>query len=259
MALDHRGMVAQRTNGERAKGEREARHSKGGSNGWGAPRIHAELAKLGFHVAEATVSRDMPRRPPDRDKVQTWMTFLRNHKDAIAAMDFFTVPTIRLRVLYCFLVIGHGRRRILHFNATFNATSARAIQQLREASPFETAPRHRIFDRDAIFGAAVIAFVKAIGTKPSRTAFRSLWQNPIAERWIGSCGRELFDHVIVCGEQHAVRPVQEYVAYPHQDRTHLGLAKDTPDGWAVTPRPSGPAKVVALPRVWWIAPSVRVA
>ncbi len=169
--------------------------------------------------------------------------------DAIAAMDFFTVPTIRLRVLYCFFVIGHGRRRVVHFNATFNPTSAWAIQQLREAFPFDAAPGYLIFDRDAIFGAAVVAFVKAMGTKPSRTAFRSPWQNPIAERWIGSCRRELFDHVIVFGECHAVGLVQEYIAYHHQDRTHLGLAKDTPDGRAVTPRPSGQAKVVALPRV----------
>ena len=85
------------------------------------------------------------RRPPSPEKVQTWMTFLRNHKDAIAAMDFFTVPTIRLRVLYCFFVIDHGRHRVLHFNATFNPTSAWVIQQLRDAFPFDTAPRHLIF------------------------------------------------------------------------------------------------------------------
>ena len=218
-------------------------------NGWGAPRIHGELLKLGVEVSEATVSRYMPRRPSDPDKVQTWMTFLRNHKDAIAAMDFFTVPTIRLRVLYCFFVIGHGRRRILHFNATYNPTSAWVIQQLREAFPFDTAPGYLISDRDAIFGAAVIAFVKAMGTKPSRTAFRSPWQNPIAERWIGSCRRELFDHVIVFGERHAVGLVQEYIAYHHQDGTHLGLAKDTPDGRAISARPSPTAKVMALPRV----------
>ncbi len=218
-------------------------------NGWGAPRIHGELLKLGIEVSEATVSRCLPRRPSDPDKVQSWMTFLRNHSDAIAAIDFFTVPTIRLRVLYCFFVIGHERRRILHFNATYNPTSAWVIQQLREAFPFDAAPGYLIFDRDAIFGAAVIAFVKAMGTKPSRTAFRSPWQNHVAERWTGSCRRELFDYVIVFDERHAVWLVEKYVAYHHHARIHLGLAKDTPDGRAVTARPSPSAKVVALPRV----------
>ena len=218
-------------------------------NGWGAPRIHGEIAKLGFDVSEATVSRSMPCRPPDPRKVQSWTTFLRNHKDAIAAMDFFTVPTVRLRVLYCFFVIEHGRRHVLHFNATFGPTAAWVIQQLREAFPYDTGRRHLIFDRDAIFSRAVVEFVEAMGTKASRTAFRSPWQNPVAERWIGSCRRELFDHVVVLGQRHAVQLGREYIAYYHADRCHLGLDKDTPDHRAVTPRPSTTAKVVALPRV----------
>ena len=218
-------------------------------NGWGAPRIHGELLKLGFDLCEATVSRYMPRRPPDPVRVQRWMTFLRNHGDGIAAMDFFTVPTVHLRVLYCFFIIGHDRRRVLHVNATFNPTSAWVIQQLREAFPFDTAPRHLIFDRDSIFGSAVVKFVKALGTKPCRTAFRSPWQNGVAERWIGSVRRELLDHVVVLGERHAVRLIRQYIAWYHPDRTHLGLGKDRPEGRAVTPRPSGTARVVALPRV----------
>ncbi len=146
----------------------------------------------------------MPRRRPDPDEVERWMTFLRNHKDGIAAMDFFIVPTIRLRVLYASSVIEHARRRVLHFNATFNPTSAWVIQQLREAFPYEAAPRYLIFDRDSIFSAAVIAFVKAMGAKPCRTAYRSPWQGPVAERWIGGARRELFDHVVVFNERHAV-------------------------------------------------------
>jgi putative transposase len=218
-------------------------------NGWGAPRIHGELKKLGFVVSETTVSRYMPRKPPDPDQVQRWLTFLRNHKDAIAAMDFFTVPTVSLRVLYGFFVIEHGRRRILHFNATYNPSAAWVIQQLREAFPYDTALTHLIFDRDSIFSAAVVRFIKAMGTKPCRTAFRSPWQNPVAERWIGSCRRELLEHVVVFHERHLVRLVRAYVAYYHDDRTHLGLAKDTPIGRPVTPRPSPAAQVVALPRV----------
>jgi hypothetical protein len=195
-------------------------------DGWGAPRIHGELTKLGFVVSEATVSRYMPRPPVAPDQVKRWIAFLRNHKDGIAAMDFFTVPTLSLKVLYGFFVIEHGRRHVLHFNATFNPTAAWVIQQLREAFPFDTAPRHLLFDRDAIFRPAVVRFVKAMGTKPRRIPYRSPWQNPVAERWIGSCRRELLEHAV-----------------------HLGLNKDTPNKRPVTPRPSATATVVALPRV----------
>jgi hypothetical protein len=217
-------------------------------NDWGAPRIHGELVKLGFTVSEATVSRYMPRRPANPEVAQRWLAFLRNHVEGIAAMDFFTLPTASLSVLYCWFVIHHQHRRALHFNATFNPSAAWVIQQLREAFPYETAPRYLIFDRDSIFSRAVVAFVKSMGTKPRRTAYRSPWQNPMAERWIGGCRRELFDHVIVFNELHAVRLARSYIAYFHEDRTHLGLNKDTPRGRPVTPRPSSVAKVVALPR-----------
>ena len=140
-------------------------------DGWGAPRIHAELTKLGFIISESTVSRYLPRRPTEPDQLKRWMAFLRNHKDDIAAMDLFTVPTASLRLLYGFFVIEHGRRHIVHFNATFHPTSAWVIQQLREAFPYDTAPRYLIFDRDFIFNAAVIEFIKATGTKPVRTSF----------------------------------------------------------------------------------------
>ena len=140
-------------------------------DGWGAPRIHGELLKLGFEVSESTVSRYMPRRPVEPDKVKRWIAFLRNHKDGIAAMDFFTVPTASLRLLYVLFVIEHARREIVHFNVTFHPTSAWVIQQLRESFPFDTAPKYLIFDRDSIFSAAVVRFVKAIGTEPVRTAY----------------------------------------------------------------------------------------
>ncbi len=164
-------------------------------------------------------------------------------------MDFFTVPTASLRVLYCWFVIHHERRRILHFNATFHPCANWVIQQLREAFPFDTAPKYLIFDRDSIFSKAVARFVDSMGTKPSRTAYRSPWQNPVAERWIGGCRRELFDHVIVFNERHAVRLARGYLGYFHEDRTHLGLDKETPAERAVTPRPSATARVVAMPRV----------
>ena len=152
-------------------------------DGWGAPRIHAELTKLGFVVSEMTVSRYMPHRRAEPDEVKRWIAFLRNHKDDIAAMDLFAVPTASLRLLYGFFVIEHGRRHILHFNATYNPTSAWVIQQLREAFPYDTAPRYLVFDRDAIFSPAVVEFIRAMGTKPVRISYRSPWQNGTAERW----------------------------------------------------------------------------
>ena len=137
---------------------------------WGAPRIQGELLKLGFEVSERTVSRYMPRRPPAPDKIESWKTFLRNHRNAVAACDFFTVPTITFDVLYIFFVVHHARRKVLHVNVTTHPTAAWVIQQ---------------------------------------------------------CGWALH----------------------HEDRTHLGLDKDTPVPRPVTPRPCLDARVVALPRV----------
>lgn len=209
----------------------------------------SELLELGFEVSERTVSRYKPRKPAPSDVLERWVAFLRNHRKAIAAMDFFVVPTATMRVLYGFFVIEHGRRRVLHFNATYHPTAKWVIQQLREAFPFETAPRYLIFDRDSIFSHAVVAFLRSMGTKPTRTAYFSPWQNPVAERWVGSCRRDLLDHVVVFGARHLVRLVREYADYYHDDRCHLGLDKDTPAGRSVTPRPSDSAQVVALPRV----------
>jgi len=156
---------------------------------WGAPRIHGELRLLGITVSERTVSRYMPRRPPQPDAAQRWRTFLRNHRDAIAAMDFFVVPTVTLRLVYVWFVIGHDRRRLLHFDVTANPAAAWVIQQLREAFPFGTAPRHVIFDRDSIFSAPVVSTMRSFGIQPARTAWKSPWQNAVAERWIGSVRR----------------------------------------------------------------------
>jgi putative transposase len=100
---------------------------------WGAPRIHGELLKLGFELSERSVSRWIRRAPRDPDSVKRWLTFLRNHREAIAAMDFFTVPTLTFGVLYCFFVIGHDRRKILHCNVTRSPHALWVVQQLREA------------------------------------------------------------------------------------------------------------------------------
>jgi len=216
---------------------------------WGAPRIHGELRMLGFNVSERTISRYLPRRPPQPDAVQRWITFLRNHCDAIAAMDFFIVPTATFRVLYVWFAIEHARRRVVHFDITDHPHSAWVIQQLREAFPFDTAPRHLIFDRDSIFSADVVSTLKSFGIAPARTSYRSPWQNGIAERWVGNVRRELLDHVVVLGEGHLHRLLAEYIAHYHDDRTHLGLGKETPTARQRQHRPEGDAHVVSLPRV----------
>jgi transposase InsO family protein len=138
-------------------------------------------------------------------------------------MDFFTVPTLTFGVLYCFFVIGHDRRKILRFNVTRSPNALWIVQQLREAWPYVPAHKFLLFDRDSKFGTDVISAVRELGSQPTRTAFRSPWQNGVAERWVGSCRRDLLDHVIVLNEQHLKRLMAEYVRYYHEDRTHLGL------------------------------------
>ncbi len=216
---------------------------------WGAPRVHGELRMLGFEVSERTVSRFMPRRRPNPEALQRWMTFLRNHRDAIAAMDFLVVPTVTFRVLYVWFALENGRRRILHFNVSDHTSSTWVVQQLRETFPFDTALRHPIFDRDATFSAHVVSTVKSFDTEPTRTAPRSPGQNGVAERWIGSVRRELLDQVVVFNERHLERLLRDYVAYYHDDRTHLGLAKATPASRPAQARPAGQAEVVGRPRL----------
>src|ERR1019366_8248208 len=141
-----------------------------------------ELLKLGFDLSEPTVSRWVRRAPRPPDPARRWLIFLRNHREAIAAMDFFTVPTLTFGILYCFFVIGHDRRRILHCNVTRNPNALWVALQLNEAGECGEQPqRFLIFDRDAKFSADVVSTVKAMGSHPIRTAFRSPWQNGIAD------------------------------------------------------------------------------
>ena len=119
---------------------------------------------------------------------------------------------------------------------------------MREAFPFEEAPRFLIYDRDSKFGEPVADVLSKMGVESTRTSYRSPWQNGTAERWVGSCRREILDHVVPFGEDHLRRLVLSYVRYHNEDRTHLGLGKETPTGRATTSKPSPEAKVVALPR-----------
>ncbi len=140
------------------------------------------------------------------------------------------------------------RRKILHFGVTAHPISPWVIQQLREAFPDDTAPRFLIYDNDSIFSDRVTEAIGYHGIEPKRTAYRSPWQNGIAERWIGSARRELLDHVIVFDERHLLRLLREYVNYYNADRVHTQL-RDSPMGRSTENRPSAEAQIVGLPRV----------
>ena len=216
---------------------------------WGAPRIHGELKMLGFDISERTVLRWMRKAPRGLERAMRWTAFLSNHREAIAAMDFFTVPTLTFGVLYCFFVIAHDRQRILHCNVTKHPTSAWVIQQLREAFPYDSAPSYLIFDRGSSFNAEMMDAVKSFGIQPKRTSFRSPWQNGVAERWVGNCRRDLLDHAIVLNERHLKRLMSEYVQYYHEDRPHLALAKRTPTGREAASNSEVGSKIIAMPRL----------
>jgi putative transposase len=211
---------------------------------WGAPRIHGELLKLGMDVSQATVAKYMVRRrqPPS----QTWRTFLGNHIGPVMAADFFVVPTATCRLLFVLVILAHERRRVVHVAVTDHPTAAWTAQQLREAFPWDRAPRYLIRDRDHAFDGWTET-AKTMGIDELLTAPRSPWQNAYAERFIGSARRECLDHVIVFSAPGLQRLMKLYCAYYEQSRTHLSLNKDAP-----IPRPiaaPGDGRVVAIPQV----------
>ena len=213
---------------------------------WRAPRIHGELLKLGLNISQRTVGRLMPRRakPPS----QTWRTFLQNHVADLVSVDFFVAPTVTFRVLYVFVVLLHHRRKVVHFNVSGSPTAAWTAQQITEAFPHDSAPRFLLRDRDSIYGGEFRRRAKSIGIAEVLTTPRSPWQNPFAERVIGTIRRELLDHVIVLNEGHLRRRLRNYIRYYHGSRTHLALDKDdAPEPRAVEPPNHG--QVVALPQV----------
>src|SRR5256714_2326121 len=198
---------------------------------WGAPRIHGELLRLGSDVSERTVSRLMPKRRPLPS--QPWRTFLANRVRDLVSLDFFTVPTARLRVLFVLVVLAHHRRRVVHFNVTEHPTAAWTAQQIVDAFPHDSAPSYLLRDRDRVYGQQFRHRVKGIGIDEVLTAPHSPWQNPFVERLIGSVRRECLDHVVVLSERHLGRILVRYFEYYHRARAHLSLDKDAPDARSV--------------------------
>ena len=177
------------------------------------------------------------------------MTILRNHRECLAAMDFSTEPTVRFQVLSVLFIIHHARRRIVHIGITPNPTAAWICQRLRKAFPDDDIPRYLICDRDSKFGHDVIQTLKGMGVCIIRTAYRSPWQNGIAERWVQSVRRDLLNNVIFLDERHLRRMLGEYMRYYHENRRHLGLEKDCPVRRSASRRLDPKAKIIALPRV----------
>jgi len=200
---------------------------------WGAPRIHGELLKLGFEVAQSSVAKYMVKRrgPPS----QGWRTFLRNHVPEIAAMDLFVVPTIGFDLLYAFIIIRLDRRDLVWINVTTNPTAEWIARQITEAFPWNEAPHYLIRDRDRIYGTIVTRRLRAMGIRDKPIAPASPWQNSFAERLIGSIRRECVDHVVVLGEAHLRRILQTYACYYNKIRTHRSLNKDAPASRPVQP------------------------
>ena len=212
---------------------------------WGAPRIQSELRLLGLNVTEKTVAKYRVKhaKPPS----QTWKTFLANHANQIAAVDCFTIPTINFRVLYCFIVLLHGRRKIVHFNVTTNPTAQWAAQQIIEAFPDDTSPRYLLRDRDSIYGAEFRSRVKGMQIDEVVTAPHSPFQNPYAEIVIGSIRRECLDHLIVLNEDHLRRILRSYFNYYHDSRPHQSLDRNSPIPREIEPPSQG--KIIAIPQV----------
>jgi len=193
---------------------------------WGASRIHGELLMLGFGVAQSTVSKYMARSGTPRS--QNWKTFLRNHAQAIAAIDLCLVPTLSFDLLFAFLVLGHGRRQLLWFEVTRHPTAEWLARQITEAFPWSSAPVYLVRDNDRAYGHVFTSRVRAMGIRDRPISLASPWQNGCAERLIGTLRRECVDQVVIFSEMHLRRILSAYAAYYNQARTHLALQKDAP-------------------------------
>ena len=197
---------------------------------WSPQRIQSELAKLGYDVSEKTVARYIRKNNPDNSKRQSWMTFLRNHAKYIVGIDSLVVRNIYFKAIYVFVAISHERRKIIHFSITSKPHSQWAIQQLRETFAFDQTTKYVIRDNDSIYSDEFKRHIKRFGLKDKPTDYRCPWQNPIAERVIGTLRRECLDHIIIINEKHLHDILHEYInGYYNISRTHLSLDKDSPE------------------------------
>ena len=198
---------------------------------WGEERIANELLiKLGIRVSPRTVGKYMPKRPPGQSRDdQRWATFLKNHARAMLACDFFVAVTATFRLLYVFVVIEHGRRRLAHVGVTNHPTADWTLHQLREVVGDESTHRYLIHDRDSIFARHFDSSVRALGLKVLRTPYRSPKANSICERVIGTMRWECLDWMIPASEGHLRATLREWVTHYNCGRPHKSLGPGVPD------------------------------
>jgi transposase InsO family protein len=163
----------------------------------------------------------------------------------MVSIDFFTVPTITMKVLFVFIVLEHRRREVLHFNVTEHPSAAWTSQQIVEAFVDHQAPRYLLRDRDGVYGNEVRLRVASLDIEELLTAPQSPWQNPYAERLIGSIRRDCLNHFVILNVRHLKRALTLYFAYYHASRTHLGLEKQCPQARQV----SSIGRIVKIPQL----------
>jgi transposase InsO family protein len=209
---------------------------------WGEKRIAAELlVKLGIHVSPRTVRRYMAtnRAPRDGVRSQLWSTFVRNHASAVLACDFFVVVTTTFRVLYVFVVLEVGSRRIRHWNVTAHPTAEWTAQQFRMVMSGEEAHRFLIHDHDSIYSDGADRTIAAMGLTILKTPVRSPQANAFCERVIGTIRRECLDWMILLNERHLRRVLAQWVAHYNRGRPHTSLGPGIPDAPNLAAVPSG--------------------
>jgi putative transposase len=209
---------------------------------WGEERIANELLlKLGLRVSPRTVRKYIPKRfdrgPNHGIPSQRWVTFVRNHAQAIVACDFCLVVTATFRLLYVFVVMEHATRRILHANATAHPTAQWTLQQLREAIPADHAYRFLIHDRDAIFSQELDRRVRHLGVRVLKTPVRSPQANALCERLLGTLRRECLDFLIPLTENHLRRLLHAWVCHYNAGRPHMALGPGIPQPPTQSPVP----------------------
>ena len=197
---------------------------------WGAERIHGELLKLNIAVATTTIKKYLRQFRPNHPPSQTWSVFLKNHAKDVWACDFLPVIDLFFHQAYLFFIVELTSRRIVHFNVTAHPTDAWVAQQLREATPFGQTPRFLMRDRDRKYSDAFTRVAQGSSIEILKTPYRAPKANAICERFLGSVRRECLDHILVFGEQHLYRVIQEYVAYFNRARPHQGIVQKIPEG-----------------------------
>ncbi len=195
---------------------------------WGTERIRGELLKLGLVVSARSIRR-YRRTETHRPPSQSWRTFLRNELAGIWAADLFVTQTLTFKTLYVLFFIRHQRRQVIHFNVTAHPTVAWVWQQLLNATPEGSQPRHLIHDRDAVYGPDFGERTARLGIRSVRTPIRAPTANSVAERMVETFRRECLDHLIVLNEAQLQATLREFVAYYNGDRPHRSLRLETPD------------------------------